>query len=182
MTKRCRSPDEGTVPQKYTCAGDRIIWTHADETGEHSSVFVRLTGEERSAYEALGVGSVTGDGEGKDRGNPSPWPDDHGGLAGVYKWVGMEEIGVPANLILYDDGTGVFDMLGAVESVRYDDTTMQTSGEGARPQKYTYSDGTLLWITVGSDEEEPAVFVKLTAEELAAYETRGIGSTEQAPQ
>ncbi len=60
--------DEGTVPQKYTCAGDRIIWTHADETGEHSSVFVRLTGEERSAYEALGVGSVTGDGEGKDRG------------------------------------------------------------------------------------------------------------------
>ena len=50
--------DEGTVPQKYTYADDKLIWTYTDEQGEHLSTFVRLTAEERAAYEALGVGSM----------------------------------------------------------------------------------------------------------------------------
>ena len=170
--------DEGTVPQKYTYADDQLIWSYTDEQGEHPSTFVRLTAEERAAYEALGVGSVAGTGEEANKGNASPWPDDNGGLAGVYKWVEMEKMGVTANLIIFSDGTGVFDMLGVVESVQYDDTTMQTSGEGALPQNYTYADGTLTWTTAGEDGADVSTFIKLTAEELAAYEARGIGSAE----
>lgn len=170
--------DEGTVPQKYTYADDKLIWTYTDEQGEHPSTFVRLTAEERAAYEALGVGSVVGAGEEANKGNASPWPDDNGGLVGVYKWVEMEKIGVTANLIIYDGGIGVFDMLGVVESVKYDDTTMQTSGEGALPQSYTYVDGTLTWTTAGENGADVSTFVKLTAEELAAYEARGIGNAE----
>ncbi|MBQ7564748.1 MAG: hypothetical protein IJT16_12250 [Lachnospiraceae bacterium] len=105
-------------------------------------------------------------------------PEDNGGIAGVYKWVEMEKMGVTANLILFDDGTGVFDMLGVVESVKYDDNTMQTSGEGALPQSYTYADGTLTWTAIDKTGEQISTFVKLTAEELAAYEARGIGNAE----
>jgi hypothetical protein len=170
--------DEGTVPQTYSYADDQLIWTYTDEQGEHASTFVRLTAEERAAYEALGVGSVVGTEAGENKGNASPWPDDNGGLAGVYKWVEMENVGVTANLILFSDGTGVFDMLGVVESVKYDDTTMQTSGEGALPQSYTYADGTLTWTTAGEEGAAASTFVKLTAEELAAYEARGIGNAE----
>lgn len=167
--------DEGTVPQKYTYADDKLVWSYTDEQGEHPSTFVRLTAEERAAYEALGVGSVVGE---ANKGNTSPWPDDNGGLAGVYKWVEMEEKGITANLIIFSDGTGVFDMLGVVESVKYDDTTMQTSGEGALPQNYTYADGTLTWTTAGEDGADVSTFIKLTAEELAAYEARGIGNAD----
>ena len=170
--------DEGTVPQKYSYADDKLIWTYTDEQGEHSSNFVRLTAEERAAYEALGVGSVAGAGDENKKGNTSPWPDDNGGLAGVYKWVEMEKIGVTANLVLFADGVGFLDMLGVVESVKYDDTTMQSSGEGALPQSYTYADGTLTWTSMAKDGVSVSTFVKLTAEELAAYEARGIGSAE----
>ena len=106
------------------------------------------------------------------------WPEDNGGIAGVYKWVEMEKMGVTANLILFDDGTGIFDMLGVVESVKYDDNTMQTSGEGALPQSYTYADGTLTWTAMDNTGEQISTYVKLTAEELAAYEARGIGNAE----
>lgn len=106
------------------------------------------------------------------------WPEDNGGLAGVYKWIEMEKIGTTANLILYDDGTGIFDMLGVVESVEYDDNTMQTSGEGALPQSYTYEDGTLIWTVTDKDGEQISTFVKLTADELAEYKVRGIGTKE----
>ena len=170
--------DEGTVPQKYTYADDKLIWTYTDEQGEHLSTFVRLTAEERAAYEALGVGSTVETEDEKNKGNDTLWPEDNGGLTGVYKWVEMEKIGITANLIICDDGVGIFDMLGVVEFVKYDDTTMQTSGEGALPQSYTYSDGTLIWTPAGADEKETSTFVKLTAEELAAYEARGIGKAE----
>jgi len=169
--------DEGTVSQMYTYADDTITWTYTDADGEHVSTFVRLTAEERAAYEALGVGN-TADGTGERKGNTSPWPDDNGGLAGVYKWVEMEQIGITANLIIFDDGIGVFDMLGAVESVKYDDDTMQVSGEGALPQNYTYEDGTLTWVCTSKDGEQVSTFVKLTEEELAEYEARGIGNAE----
>jgi hypothetical protein len=105
-------------------------------------------------------------------------PDDNGGLAGVYKWVEMEQIGITANLIIFDDGIGVFDMLGVVESVKYDDDIMQVSGEGALPQNYTYEDGTLTWVCTDKDGEQISTFVKLTEEELAEYEARGIGNAE----
>ncbi len=153
--------DEGAVPQKYAYADGKLTWTYTDESGEHTSTFIKLTAEERAAYEAPGVGSVTGTGEGTNKGNTSPWPDDNGGLAGVYKWVEMEEKGITANLIIYDGGVGVFDMLGVVESVKYDDTTMQTSGEGALPQNYTYEDGTLTWVCTNKDGEQISTFVKL---------------------
>ena len=74
----------------------------------------------------------------------------------------MEKIGITANLIIFDDGIGVFDMLGVVESVKYDDDTMQTSGEGALPQNYTYEDGTLTWIATDKYGEKISTFVKLT--------------------
>ena len=106
------------------------------------------------------------------------WPEDNGGLAGVYKWVEMEKTGITANLILFDDGTGIFDMLGVVESVKYDDSTMQSSGEGALPQSYTYEDGTLTWVSTAKDGEQISTFVKLTEDELTAYKARGIGQTE----
>lgn len=170
--------DEGTVPQKYSYADDKLVWTYTDKQGEHQSNFVRLTAEERAAYEALGVGTVVAAEDGEKEGNTSPWPDDNGGLAGVYKWVEMEKIGITANLIIYDGGIGIFDMLGVVESVEYNDTTMQTSGEGALPQSYTYADGTLTWTTSDETGAQTSTFIKLTAEELAAYEARGIGNAE----
>ena len=170
--------DEGAVSQKYTYADDKLTWTYSDDTGEHVSTFVRLTAQEREAYEAIGIGS-TADGS-SQVGNASPWPEDNGGLAGVYKWVEMEKVGVTANLILFSDGTGVFDMLGVVESVKYDDNTMQSSGEGALPQSYTYADGTLTWTSIEKNggQGQISTFVKLTPEELSAYEARGIGKAQ----
>ncbi|MBR1478903.1 MAG: hypothetical protein IJ608_13245 [Lachnospiraceae bacterium] len=110
--------------------------------------------------------------------NDVNWPEDNGGLAGVYKWVEMDKAGITANLIIFDDGTGIIDMLGVVESVKYDDNTMQSSGEGALPQSYTYADGTLTWTAQDNDGGQISTFVKLTNEELSAYKARGIGKTE----
>lgn len=50
--------DEGAVPQKYAYADGKLTWTYTDESGEHTSTFVKLTADERAAYEALGVGSI----------------------------------------------------------------------------------------------------------------------------
>ena len=108
----------------------------------------------------------------------SDFPEDKGDLVGVYKWVEMEDAGITANLIIYDDGTGIIDMLGVVENVTYDDNTMLSSGEGAVAQDYTYADGTLTWVTK-DEEQRQSTFVKLTEEELAEYEARGIGYTEE---
>ena len=36
-------------------------------------------------------------------------PKDNG-MTGVYKWVEMEEKGITANLIIFDNGTGVFEI------------------------------------------------------------------------
>ncbi len=167
--------DEGAVPQKYAYADDKLTWTYTDEQGEHISTFVRLTAEERAAYQALGVGSVVETPAEESKEKFSPWPEDNGGIAGVYKWVEMADKGIDANLILFDDGIGVFDMLGVVESVKYDKDTMQSSGEGALPQSYTYADGTLTWVAKDKSGEQVSTFVKLTPEELAEYEARGIG-------
>lgn len=101
-------------------------------------------------------------------------PEDKG-LAGVYKWVEMENIGVEANLILWDNGTGLIDMLGVVENVKYDDKIMHSAGEGAVPQTYSYANGTLTWTVTDKDGVQVSTFVKLTAEELAKYRARGIG-------
>ena len=101
-------------------------------------------------------------------------PEDKG-LAGVYKWVEMENIGVEANLILWDNGTGLIDMLGVVENVKYDDKIMHSAGESALPQNYTYADGKLIWTCTAKDGVSVSTFVKLTAEELAKYRARGIG-------
>lgn len=167
--------DEGAVPQRYAYADDKLTWTYTDEQGEHISTFVRLTAEERAAYQALGVGSVVETPAEESKEKFSPWPEDNGGIAGVYKWVEMADKGIDANLILFDDGIGVFDMLGVVESVKYDKDTMQSSGEGALPQSYTYADGTLTWVAKDKSGEQVSTFVKLTPEELAEYEARGIG-------
>ena len=107
----------------------------------------------------------------------STLPEDNG-LAGVYKWVEMADIGVDAYLILWDDGVGLLDMLGVVENVSYDDHMMQSSGEGALPQNYAYADGTLTWTSTAKDGVSVSTFVKLTPEELAAYQARGIGNAE----
>ena len=96
-------------------------------------------------------------------------------MTGVYKWVEMADNGIDAYLVIWEDGIGIIDMLGVVETVKYDDDTMQSSGEGALPQSYIYQDGTLTWIAMGDDEGQVSTFVKLTAEELAAYQARGIG-------
>ena len=176
--KAMQVADEGTVPQSYTYADDKLTWTCTDAQGvEQVATFIRLTAEERAAYEALGVGSAAETGDEEKKEDVSIWPEDNGGLAGVYKWAEMDEIGVTANLILYDDGSGILDMLGVVELVEYDDDTMQTSGEGALPQSYTYADGTLTWV-VQDEEANVSTFVKLTPEELAEYQARGIGSEE----
>ena len=113
--------------------------------------------------------------EADQAGEDVTFPEDNGGLVGVYKWVEMEDNGVTANLIIYDDGTGIIDMLGVVETVTYDDNTMQSSGEGAVAQDYTYADGTLTWVT-RDEEQRQSTFVKLTEEELAEYEARGVGN------
>ena len=101
-------------------------------------------------------------------------PEDRG-LAGVYKWVEMENIGTEANLILWDNGVGLIDMLGVVENVKYDDKIMQSSGEGALPQSYSYANGTLTWTCTAKDGVSVSTFVKLTPEELAKYRARGVG-------
>lgn len=105
-------------------------------------------------------------------------PEDKGDMVGVYKWVEMADIGVNANLIITEDGIGVLDMLGVTESVTYDDTTMQSSGEGALPQNYTYANGTLIWTAKDDTGESKSTFIKLTEEELAEYQKRGIGNAE----
>ena len=172
--------DEGTVPQKYAYADDKLLWTYTDEQGEHSSTFVRLTPEERAAYEALGVGSVAETGDGNNEGNPSPFPEDHGGLAGVYKWVEMANLDLNAYLLLWDGGIGAIDMAGADKliAVLYDEETMQSTDEGAVPQNYTYADGRLVWTYTDEAGEHVSTFVKLTAEELAEYQAKGIGNLE----
>ena len=174
-----QAADEGAVPQKYTYTDGKIVWTYTDESGDHVSTFVKLTEDELAAYEELGVGSVTEaeDNEGNLE-DVSPWPEDKGDVVGVYKWVEMEDIGVKANLIIMEDGIGVLDMLGVTESVTYDDTTMQSSGEGALPQSYTYENGTLIWTAKDDTGESKSTFVKLTEEELAEYQERGIGNAE----
>ena len=101
--------------------------------------------------------------------------DVNGDMIGVYKWAEMADIGIDAYLVIWEDGIGIIDMLGVVETVKYDDNTMQSSGEGALPQSYVYKDGTLTWTAIGDDEGQVSTFVKLTAEELAAYQARGIG-------
>ena len=98
-------------------------------------------------------------------------------MIGVYKWAEMADIGTDAYLVIWDGGVGIIDMLGVVETVKYDDKTMQSSGEGARPQSYTYKDGTLTWTAIGDKEGQVSTFVKLTPEELAEYQARGIGNT-----
>ena len=153
-----------------------LFRSYTDEQGEHVSTFVKLTADERAAYEALGVGSIVETENNNEE--VSPWPVDDGSMIGVYKWVEMEDIGVNANLIIWDKGVGLLDMLGVVETVSYDNDTMQSSGEGALPQSYTYADGTLTWIVTDKDGEHISTFVKLTAEELAEYQARGIGNGE----
>ena len=107
---------------------------------------------------------------------PAALPEDNG-MIGVYKWVEMADIGTDAYLVIWDGGVGIIDMLGVVETVKYDDKTMQSSGEGALPQSYTYKDGTLTWTAIGDKEGQVSTFVKLTPEELAEYQARGIGNT-----
>lgn len=109
--------------------------------------------------------------DGKHR---STLPEDNG-MAGVYKWVEMANIGTEAYLLIWDDGVGLFDILGVVENVKYDDHIMHSSGEGAVPQNYTYADGKLVWTVTDKDGVTVSTFVKLTPEELAAYRARGIG-------
>ena len=109
---------------------------------------------------------------------PATLPEDNGDMIGVYKWVEMADNGINAYLVIWDGGIGIIDMLGVVETVRYDDDTMQSSGEGALPQSYTYEDGTLTWTAIGDDEGQVSTFVKLAAEELAEYQAKGIGNAE----
>ena len=106
-------------------------------------------------------------------------PEDNG-MVGVYKWVEMADNGIKAYLILWDDGVGSIDMVGTgtVTGVFYNDETMQAADEGAVPQNYTYEDGTLTWTYSDEDGEHISTFVKLTADERAAYEELGIGSVE----
>ena len=106
-------------------------------------------------------------------------PEDNG-MTGVYKWVEMADLDVKAYLILWDDGIGSIDMVGTgtVTGVFYNDKTMQAADEGAVPQNYTYKDGTLTWTYSDEDGEHVSTFVKLTADERAAYEELGIGSKE----
>ena len=170
--------DEGAVPQNYTYADGKLIWTYTDVDGEHVSTFVKLTVDERTTYEALGVGSVVESGETKE--DVTIWPEDNGGIAGVYKWVEMAEYGIEAYLILWDGGIGAIDMAGVEKpiAVFYNDETMQSTDEGAVPQSYTYADGKLVWTYSDGDGEHVSTFVKLTAEELAEYQARGIGNAE----
>ncbi|MBP3241189.1 MAG: hypothetical protein J6M92_11700 [Oribacterium sp.] len=115
----------------------------------------------------------------KDAEVQSNLPEDNG-MAGVYKWVEMDDLGVKAYLILWDDGIGSIDMVGTgtVTGVIYNDETMQAADEGAVPQNYTYKDDTLTWTYSDEDGEHVSTFVKLTADERAAYEALGIGSKE----
>ena len=101
-------------------------------------------------------------------------------MAGVYKWVEMDDLGVKAYLILWDDGIGSIDMVGTgtVTGVIYNDETMQAADEGAVPQNYTYKDDTLTWTYSDEDGEHVSTFVKLTVDERTAYEALGIGSKE----
>lgn len=104
-------------------------------------------------------------------------PEDSG-MAGVYKWVEMGNYGLETYLILWDDGIGSTDIVGTgtVRGVFYDDETMQVADEGTVPQKYTYADGKLIWTYTDESGEHVSTFVKLTAEERAAYEALGVGT------
>ena len=104
-------------------------------------------------------------------------PEDKG-MAGVYKWVEMAGYGVDSYLLLWDDGTGLIDMVGTgtVTDVSYDDKTMQAHDEGAVLQNYTYADDKLTWSYTDNEGEHVSTFVKLTAQERAAYEALGVGS------
>ena len=106
-------------------------------------------------------------------------PEDNG-MVGVYKWVEMGNYGMDTYLILWDDGIGSMDIVGTgtVRGVFYDDEMMQTADEGTVPQKYTYSDGKLIWTYTDESGEHTSTFIKLTADERAAYEALGIGSKE----
>ena len=114
----------------------------------------------------------------EEKNYPDTLPEDNGNMTGVYKWVEMADNDVNAYLVIWDNGIGVIDMLGVVETVKYDDETMQSSGEGALPQKYTYEDGTLTWTAIEEGEGQVSTFVKLTPEELAEYKAKGISSKE----
>ena len=48
--------------------------------------------------------------------------------------------------------------------------------EGTVSQMYTYADDTITWTYTDKDGEQISTFVKLTEEELAEYEARGIGN------
>ena len=104
-------------------------------------------------------------------------PDDNG-MAGIYKWIEMEDYGLKTYLILWDDGIGSTDIVGTgtVRGVFYDDETMQVADEGTVPQKYTYADGKLIWTYTDEGGEHTSTFVKLTADERAAYEALGVGT------
>lgn len=97
-------------------------------------------------------------------------------MVGVYKWLEMANIGIDAYLEIRDDGSGLLEILDVVETVKYDEHFMQSSGLGALPQSYSYADGKLTWTSTAKDGVSVSTFVKLTPEELAAYrEKRGGG-------
>ena len=104
-------------------------------------------------------------------------PEDNG-MAGIYKWIEMENYGLDTYLILWDDGIGSTDIVGTgtVRGVFYDDETMQVADEGTVPQKYAYADGKLIWTYTDESGEHTSTFVKLRADERAAYEALGVGS------
>ena len=176
--KTMQVADEGTFPQEYTYEDGKLIWTYTDEQGEHVSTFVKLTAEERAAYEALGVGSIVEKETAEAEEANDALPEDDG-MMGVYKWIEMQNYGLDIYLILYDGGIGATDIIGtgAVRAVFYDDKTMQVADEGTVPQEYTYEDGKLIWTYTDEQAEHVSTFVKLTAEERTAYEALGVGST-----
>ena len=106
-------------------------------------------------------------------------PEDNG-MAGVYKWIEMAEYGLDTYLLLWDDGIGSIDIIGTgtVRGVFYDEETMQVADEGTVPQNYTFADDTLIWTYTDEQGEHVSTFVRLTAEERAAYEALGVGSVE----
>ena len=93
-------------------------------------------------------------------------------MAGVYKWVEMANNGVDAYLTLRDDGSGKLEILDVVETVKYDEHIMQSSGEGALPQDYTFEGDKLIWTCTAKDGVSVSTFVKMTPEELTAYQAK----------
>ena len=100
-------------------------------------------------------------------------------MTGIFKWIEMEDQGLPIYLILWDDGIGSIDIIGTgtVRGVFYDNETMKVADEGAVSQKYTYADDKLTWTYSDDTGEHVSTFVRLTAQEREAYEAIGIGST-----